>query len=361
MLGERTYMRDARRNPLKGLAGGLLAGILFAACQGDNLFVDFGAIVVDSDLRVEILDPPPGQITAKPLSDSLVVMVDLFDPGGITKVVFEGLALRGDVSLGTDVAVPRFTSKTVDFLNPVSDTILTRFLQPIPGTILEVVAIIVTAFDADDNFTADTVEIFLGGPSVQILNFVGGEVIQAGRTLGIRVQARDPIGVKTVSITVSGVVDTVLTQTISPVLDSLVLDTIVAIPAGLDGPLTLSARAWNTVDVVGVGVPVVMTVTSVIGGADVTPPRVTFTTVSTERSELGDVVRVEVTAQDDTQGGGVARMGYTVLGISPKRGDTVVVSNEVVFAAPRTGAVTQTFDFQVFNADLLALPDTNGL
>ena len=359
MLGERTYTRFARTSPLKGLAGGLLAGILFAACQGDNLFVEFGGqSAVDSSVRVEILDPPPGQITAKPLSDSLPVMVDLFDTDGVTKVVFEGLALRGDVGLGTDVAVSRFTSKTVDFLNPVSDTVLTRYLQPIPGSILEVVAIIVTAFDADDNVTADTVQIFLGGPSVQILNFVGGEVIQAGRTLGIRVQARDPIGVKTVSITVSGVVDTVLTQSISPVRDSLVLDTIVFIPAGLDGPLTLSARAWNTVDVVGLGAPIAMTVTSVVGGADVTPPGVTFATISTLRSELGDVVRVEVTAQDDPQGGGVARMGFTALGISPRRGDTLVVSDEVVFATPRTGAVTQSFEFQVFNADFLALPDT---
>ena len=359
MQRQRTYTHRTRRNTLKGLAGGLLAGILFAACQGDNLFVEFGVqSTVGSDVRVNILDPPPGQITAKPLQDSLLVMVDLFNVAGITRVVFEGLALRGDAALGTDVAVPRFVSKTVDFLNPVTDSIVTRFLQPLSDPTLEVVAIIVTAFDADDNFTADTVQIFLGGPSVQILNFVGGEVIQSGRTLGLRVQARDPIGVKTVSITVSGVVDTVLTQTISPVLDSLVLDTIIAIPAGLDGPLTISARAWNTIDVVGQGAPVILTVTSVVGGADATPPVVTFTTISAERAELGDVVRMEITAQDDTQGGGVARMGYTVLGISPKRGDTVVVSNEVVFATPRTGAVTQTFDFQVFNADFLALPDT---
>ena len=128
MLGERTYMRDARRNPLKGLACGLLAAILFAACRGDNLFVDFGASAVDSNPRVEILDPPPGQTTAKPLTDSLVVTVDLFDTDGITRVDFEGLALRGDVGLGTDVAVQRFTSKTVSFLDPVTDTILTRFL-----------------------------------------------------------------------------------------------------------------------------------------------------------------------------------------------------------------------------------------
>ena len=362
MRRQRTHKHDTRRSPLKGLAGGLLAGILFAACQGDNLFVDFtgtGGSVQDEEIpSVRILDPPPDQVTAKPLQDSLLVMVDVSDVGGISKVVFEGLALRGDASLGTDVAVPRFETKTVDFLDPVSDTIVTRFLQPLADATLEVVAVIVTAFDADQNSTADTVQIFLGGPSVQILNFAGGEVIQSGRVLGLRVQAEDPIGVRTVSITVSGVVDTVITQTISPALDSLVLDTIVDIPAGLDGTLTISAQAWNTVDVVGRGAPLTLNVTSVAGGGDVTPPGVTFTTISSARSEFRDVVSVEVTSQDDALGGGVARIGYTVLGISPRRGDTLIVSDEVVFATPRTGAVTQTFDFQVFNADLLALPDT---
>ena len=363
MERERTDTRHVtsytRKTPLKALAGGLLAGILFAACSGDNLFVDFAATgAVVPDLRVEILDPPPGLITAKPLGDSLLVMVDLSDPDGITSVVFEGLALRGDAALGTDVEVTRFETKTVEFPEPVTDTILTRYLQPLADPTLEVVAVIVTAFNADGDFIADTVQIFLGGPSVQILNFVGGEVIQSGRILGLRVRAKDPIGVKTVSITVSGVVDTVITATISPALDSLVLDTIIAIPAGLNGSLTISARAFNTVDVVGVGAPITLTVTSVVGGGDVTPPGVTFSTISVERAELQDLVRVEVTAQDDVQGAGVARIGYTVLGISPRRGDTLVVSNEVVFATPRTGAVTETFDFQVFNFDLLGLPDT---
>ena len=340
MQRQRTHKHDTRRSPLKGLAGGLLAGILFAACQGDNLFVDFtgaggSGSVQDGEIpSVRILDPPPDQVTAKPLQDSLLVMVDVSDVGGITRVVFEGLALRGDASLGTDVAVPRFESKTVDFLDPVSDTIVTRFLQPLTDATLEVVAVIVTAFDADQNFTADTVQIFLGGPSVQILNFAGGEVIQSGRILGLRVQAQDPIGVRTVSITVSGVVDTVITRTISPALDSLVLDTIVDIPGGVDGTLTISAQAWNTVDVVGQGTPITLNVTSVVGGGDVTPPGVTFTTISSARSEFRDVVSVEVTSQDDALGGGVGRMGYTVLGISPRRGDTLFVLRRGSFCHP---------------------------
>ena len=67
---------------------------------------------------------------------------------------------------------------------------------------------------------------------------------------------------------------------------------------------------------------------------------------------------VVVTSVDDFQGSGISRTGYTVLGISPRRGDTLIVSEEVVFASPRTGTVIETFDFGVFNFDQLQLPDT---
>lgn len=70
------------------------------------------------------------------------------------------------------------------------------------------------------------------------------------------------------------------------------------------------------------------------------------------------MVRVEVTARDDNQGSGIGRAGFTVLAISPTRGDTVVQTSDVTFPTPRTGNLTQVFDFSVFNADSLALPDT---
>ena len=36
----------------------------------------------------------------------------------------------------------------------------------------------------------------------------------------------------------------------------------------------------------------------------------------------------------------------------------MILSEEVVFASPRTGTVQQIFDFRVFNTDPLQLPDT---
>ena len=361
MEREPIHTHPTRGIRLKSLAAGLLAGILFAACQGDNLFIDFTGtgLIQDGEIpTVTIQVPSPIAVAARPLGDSVLVTVDISDDAGVATVVFEGLTLRGDVDLGTDTVVARFEAKTVEFVPPVSDTTLSRYLLALPDTILETTQIIVTVFDTVGNFASDTVSLILGGPDVSFLNLSGGEVIQSGRTLGLSVQARDGVGVRLVEITVTGAIPTiVITTAISPVVDSLVLDTIVDIPAGVIGDITITARAWNTLDVIGQAGPFTLTVTAVAGG-DTIPPLVGLLATSQERLELQDLVHVEVTAVDGNQGSGVVRVGYTALGISPRRGDTLFFSEEVSFASPRTGTVLQTFDFQVFNADPLALPDT---
>ena len=361
MQRQRTYTHDKRRSPLKGLAGGLLAGILFAACQGDNLFVDFtgiGGSVLDGEIPVvNIQQPSPVSTAAIPLGDSVLITADIRDDAGISSIVFEGISVRGDASLGTQSFVPRFTSKTVDFVPSVTDTTISRYLVALPDTILETTQIIVTVFDSVGNSAADTVALILGGPDVQFTNLVGGEVIQSGLTLGLGVQARDGAGVRQIEITVTGVVSAVILQPISPVLDSLVLDTIVDIPPGVTGAITITARAWNTRDVIGQAGPLKLTVTAA-GGVDDVAPQVQLAATSSERLELQDLIHVEVTSVDNSQGSGVARTGYTVLGISPSRGDTLILSNEVIFPSPRTGTVLQTFDFPVFNMSALELPDT---
>ena len=361
MQRQRTYTHNTRRNPLKGLAGGLLAGILFAACQGDNLFVDFtgvGGSLQDSEIPVvNIQQPSPVSAAAIPLGDSVLVIADVRDDAGISRIVFEGISVRGDASLGTQSFVPRFTSKTVDLVPPVLDTTMSRYLVALPDTILETTQIIVTAFDSLGNSAADTVPLILGGPEVLFTNLVGGEVIQSGLTLGLGVQARDGAGVRQVEITVTGAVTATILQPISPVVDSLILNTTVNIPAGVTGQMVITARAWNTLDVIGQAGPLTVSVTAA-GGTDNVAPQVQLTATSNERLELQDLINVAVTSVDDNQGSGVRRTGYTVLGISPRRGDTVIVSDEVIFASPRTGTVLETFDFSVFNMDALELPDT---
>ena len=361
MQRQRTYTHKTRRSPLKGLAGGLLAGILFAACRGDNLFVDFtgtGGALQDREIPVvNIQQPSAVSAAAIPLGDSVLITADIRDDAGVSSIVFEGISVRGDASLGTQSFVPRFTSKTVDFVPPVPDTTISRYLVALPDTILETTQIIVTVFDTVGNSAADTVSLILGGPEVLFTNLVGGEVIQSGLTRGLGVQARDGAGVRQIEITVTGVVTDVILTPISPVVDSLVLDTIVDIPPGVTGTMTITARAWNTLDVIGQAGPLTLTVTSA-GGVDDVAPQVQLTATSNDRLELQDLIHVEVTSVDNNQGSGVRRTGYTVLGISPSRGDTLVLSNEVIFPSPRTGTVLQTFDFPVFNMDALQLPDT---
>ena len=208
MRRQRTYEHHTRRRSLKGLAGGLLAGILFAACQGDNLFVDFTGTgsVQDGEIPVvNIQQPSSASAAAIPLGDSVLVTADIRDDAGVSRVVFEGISSRGDPALGTDSAVLRFVSKTVDFVPPVPDTTISRYLLALPDTVLETTQIIVTAFDTVGNSAADTLSLILGGPEVLFTNLVGGEVIQSGATLGLRVQARDGAGVRQVEITVTGI------------------------------------------------------------------------------------------------------------------------------------------------------------
>ncbi|MCH8812313.1 MAG: hypothetical protein IID07_10800, partial [Gemmatimonadetes bacterium] len=236
MERERTDTRHVtshtRKTPLRALAGGLLMGILFAACSGDNLFVDFTPGRAESgDVPTVTIDVPSSvSIAAIPLGDSVLVTATVSDDAGVTSVVFEGLALRGDASLGTATVVPRFVSKTVDFLPEVTDTTVSRYLLATPDTILETAVIIVTAFDVLGNSASDTVSLILGGPHVEFENLVGGELIQSGLTLGLRVQARDGAGVREVEITITGVVTETILVPVSPVLDSLVVDTLVVIP-----------------------------------------------------------------------------------------------------------------------------------
>ena len=180
MERERTHTRHTRKTPLKVLAGGLLAGILFAACQGDNLFVDFNTTgqIQDADIpTVEIVVPSPLSVAAIPLGDSVLITVDLSDDAGVSSVVFEGLALRGDAALGTDVVVTRFESKTVVFVPEVSDTTISRYLLATPDSILETG----DRRDGIDAVGSDTVRSFWVD--------VRKRCDPIGFTLGLRVQA----------------------------------------------------------------------------------------------------------------------------------------------------------------------------
>jgi hypothetical protein len=105
-----------------------------------------------------------------------------------------GISFRGSATLGTDRVVTRFLPKTVN-LKSAKDTILTRFLTPVPDTTKEVVRIVVEAFDVGGRMSADTTRVTLGGPSVQLLNLIANQSVQAGLSLSLQMVAADPHGI----------------------------------------------------------------------------------------------------------------------------------------------------------------------
>lgn len=327
---------------------------LASACDGQNQFR--GPVGTSGDApRVEIQVPTSGGLAAKPVGDSVLVQVRVRDSQGVTGVTFEGVALRGDPSLGTDEVVPRYQPRQVT-LATVRDTVLSRYLQANDDETKETAAIIVTAVDEEGNESADTVSLIIGGPDVQLLNLTENQSVKAGLSLNLSAVARDPQGVNQVVFQLSGAFDTTLTRAIVPTADSVRLDTLVAIPSGATGNLQITTSARNSEGLIGQDGVNVRVVTG--GAGDATPPTVSLQVSAFPSLELKDSIYVQVSGSDDPQGSGVTRVGYTVRAISSTREDTLVRAGEQTYSPPRTGTVARQFAVPVFNVDTLSLPDT---
>lgn len=356
MLGYRSL-----RVRIAPLAMALAAVTLLLACDGENLFVG-PAVTGGVDTRaptVQILAPSgvEGAPSAKPLGDSVLVTVQATDDIGLDSIIFFGIAFRGDVDLGTDTIVTRFESKTALLLTMPEDTTVSRFLIAVDDTIKETAQIVAFAFDTLGNVSSDTVPLVLGGPDVQILNLAEGDVITAGGALSLRIEAQDPLGIASVRVDLTGAVELTVSQAVNPPEDTTTVDLVIPIPPLATGALELVARASNTLDVTGQTGILNLTVVSSQAG-DIIPPTVKFELSVGDRLELQEFINVEVTARDDNQGSGVRTVGFTVLSISPTRGDTLIQTSSTTFAAVRSGTVVEDLQFPVFNADPLALPDT---
>ncbi len=356
MLGHRSI-----RVRIAPLATAMAAVTLLLACDGQNLFVgpDVSGRIDTAAPTVDILTPSAadGSPSAKPLGDSVLVTVQMSDDSGLDSVRIEGVSFRGNVNLGTDTVITRFESKVVRLLTVPEDTTVSRFLIAVDDTIKETAQIIAHAYDTLGNVSSDTVQLVLGGPDVQVLNLAQDEVIQAGRDLAIRIEARDPVGITSVQIDLTGAVTLSVSQAVNPPVDTAVVDLVIAIPPLATGPMQLVARARNGLNVSGQSGALNLTVVSSLAG-DIVPPKVKFESTTGGRLEQKDLVDVTVTARDDNQGSGIATVGITVLAISPTRGDTLVLSNSVTFPVARTGTVVQDLTFPVFNSSPVMLPDT---
>ena len=343
----------------------VLAGVaLLAACDGENRFANpispnegAGGGADTRPPSVDIQTPRGDSLSAKPLGDSVLVQARVQDNVGVDSVVFVGFAERGDADLGTDEVVERFETKSVGLPVGVRDTVITRYLIAVDDTVKETASIVVVAFDAEGNAAADTVQLVLGGPEVEILDVEEGQAVGVGRPFGFRVAASDPQGIIQVRVDFSGGFDTSVVQNLSPPAESDTVRFEVLVPANAGASVQMVATARNALDVAGQDGPLTL---SIVGGlaADTTAPRVRAVAEALPRLELSDSLVVNVTARDDAQGSGIALVGVTVLGISGSGTDTLQRNQERAFDPARTGTVAETFRFGVFNVDSLNLPDT---
>lgn len=302
-----------------------------------------------------ILLPRGDSLSAKPIGDSVLVTARVTDNFGVRSIRMLGLAERGNKDLGTDTVVPRFVERAITLPAGVKDTTISRYLRPTADSTKETAKIMVIAADSSGNSSNSFVTLVLGGPDVEILDIIDGQSIQAGLGLAARIRAKDPLGIVQVRISITGAFDTTIVKAITPPTDSVVVDTVIAIPESAIGPMFVTATARNALDVAGQDGPLTLNVIAT-GIGDTIAPILKHGSTAPDRMEFQDSVTITVNGTD--QGGGVAKVGYTVLGLSPTRGDTLIRADSAAFDPPRTGTVTKFFKFAPFNVDSLALPDT---
>lgn len=338
-------------------AAAMVGVLVVAACEGNNLFSvpsgPGGAAGADSKAP-EVAITAPREGTAKRVGDSILVEAHVTDNVGVQSVRLFGIAKRGDANLGTNEVVSRFEEKTITLPAGVEDTTLTRYLIPTTDTAKEVSYIIVEAADSAGNTMSDTVSMFVGGPDVVLEDITDGQSVQAGLPLSTRISAIDPDGVDSIRVSVAGAFNASILKAYSA-KDTARLDTIIPIPAGSLGAISVTATAWNTRGVYGSDDAVLTVVAS--GAGDTIPPRLKQTVVTPDRMELQDGLAVTVSGSDNSQGSGVITVGWTVAGVSRHQG-TQYRSGDTTFTQARTGTVTLSFTVPTFNVDSLSLPDT---
>jgi len=344
-----------KRRRLLPLTAGMVALAALWSCDGQNLFSPSGSLVDSSGPTVEIQQPR--EPAARPVGDSVLIVAHASDDTGLDSLLFAGISFRGDASLGTDTTVIRYEPKMIRFDGSVGDTTVSRYLRATPDTTREASEIFVVAYDSNGNISSDTVQMTIGGPRVTFLTLEDDQQVQSGLSLNLQVEVADPEGVLDLVIQITGAFESTIEVPFNPPPLETLVDTAVVIPAGVTGAIEITATARNGLAVSGQDGPVTLEIVDFELG-DETPPTVALTVSSTPRLELDDKVTVVVSGADDSQGSGIARAGYTVRAISPRRGVTVVETAERVFNPARTGNQAATFQFTPFNVDELALPDT---
>jgi len=348
--------QGTRNRPrLRPLAAGLATLAALWSCDGQNMFSPDGVV---SDLTAPVVQiTQPREPAARPVGDSILVAVRATDDTGVDSILLAGVSYRGDASLGTDTTVSRYVAKILRFPSPVRDTTVSRYLVATPDSTREVSFLYAIAYDSRGNLSADTVRMTIGGPRVNILTLEDNQQIQAGLSLNLRVEAMDPEGILDLTIEITGAFESLVRIPFNPPPTSVLVDTVVVIPAGIKGKAEVTATARNGLAVSGQDGPVALDIVD-FALSDAVPPTVAVSQVSTARLELDDPIQLTISGADNAQGSGIARAGYTIRAISPRRGDTLVRTAQRTFSPPRTGNLAATFDVLPFNVDPLSLPDS---
>lgn len=352
-------LRPALRTGLRATA--LSAVVATAACDGPNRFS--GPVGVEEDLpRVEIVRPSSDE-TAIGVADPLEVAVRVRDNEGIDSVVFYGefLPTQAELELGEGAVVQKFGRRVVTQLANVRSDSLSRTLLPVDSTTKRSATVVVEAYDQNQNLGADTVRVQVGGPTVQLLDLVDGQLVRPGQTLGARALVKDPAGINRVEFILQGAVDTVISRTYGIPVDSAIVETSLILPASPSVPyLDISARAVNVLDPPLSGRSEIVRLTISDGAVvDNIPPRVSLTVVEPAggRVELGDSIEIQLSGSDPS-GDGVILSGYTVIASGSSLPDTVIHEATTTYGTANQGTVAASFWIPILAVDSLALPDT---
>jgi hypothetical protein len=341
-------------NPIRGRAAlAALAVALLAACDGSNnpfrpvppTGGGSGTPAADTVAPTAGIQIPNAETPTVAVGADVFVRARVTDAVRLKQVVFEGFAVRGDPSLGTDVRIDRFEKKTVDLTadgRVVKDTVIDRFLTATADTVPESgVFIVVTATDTAGLVAADTFQVALGGPRVELSELTPASPF-AGTQLSVRLVARDGRDLLTsVRVTGSG------SSTPAPIdlqfnPARAEIDTVLVIPipqAAAAGTFTLTATATSGSNQTATSLPVQATIQP--AAVDNTAPRVTMALSVAPRAELTDSFTVAVSATDENR---VDSVGVTVLAIRqlPGGADTV----RVYLGAGNVASASFRFGFQ---------------
>jgi hypothetical protein len=272
--GTRTRLR------LLPLVGGVAAMAVLWSCDGQNLFSPEGMVSDATPPAVQIIQPR--EPAARPVGDSVLVTVRASDDTGVDSILLAGVAFRGDPDLGTDVAVPRYVTRMLHFPSSVRDTTVSRYLVPTADSTREAAFLFAVAYDSRGNLSSDTVRVTIGGPRVNILTLQDDQQIQSGLSLNLRVEAADPEGILDLTIEVKGAFEQELRVPFTPPLTSVLVDTVVVIPAGARGKAEVTAIARNGLGVTGQDGPIALDIVD-FSLADQTPPTLAISQISTPR------------------------------------------------------------------------------